>query len=202
MSKKRQTVGPVKNDRGSPIVVRTFSVRHFHDHVIASHAHDWHQLIYASEGVMWVHTAQGDWVVPPNRAVWVPAGVEHGIELTAKVLVQTVYLAVGISDELPRDCCAVNVSPLLRELIVHSVKLGNLDVTVPSRARLIGFLIDQLSVLPAIALQLPLPADERASAQSHGCGRTPRTRAPSDPWPGRPARAPGRSSVCFCKKPV
>ena len=78
------------------IVVRSFAVRHFHDHVIAPHAHDWHQLIYASEGVMWVHTAHGDWVVPPNRAVWVPAGVEHGIEMTGKVLVQTIYLAAGI----------------------------------------------------------------------------------------------------------
>ncbi len=111
---------------------------------------------------MWVHTAVGDWVVPPNRAVWVPAGIEHGIEMTGKVLVQTIYLAAGISGDLPRQCCAVNVSPLLRELILHTVKLGMLDQNVPSRARLIGFLLDQLSVLPAIGLQLPLPVDERA----------------------------------------
>jgi AraC-like DNA-binding protein/mannose-6-phosphate isomerase-like protein (cupin superfamily) len=162
MSKKRQTAGAMRHDEGSRIVVRTFSVRHFHDHVIASHAHDWHQLIYASEGVMWVHTAQGDWVVPPNRAVWVPAGVNHGIEMTGRVLVQTIYLAPDISDELPRQCCAVNVSPLLRELIVHTVTLGNLDQSIPSRARLIGFLMDQLSVLPAIPLQLPFPTDGRA----------------------------------------
>ena len=109
-----------------------------------------------------MHTAQGDWVVPPNRAVWVPAGVEHGIEMTGRVLVQTIYLAADISDELPRQCCAVNVSPLLRELILHTVKLGMLDRNVPSRARLIDFLLDQLSVLPAIPLQLPLPVDERA----------------------------------------
>ena len=142
--------------------MRSFAVRHFYDHVIPSHAHDWHQLIYASEGVMWVHTAVGDWVVPPNRAVWVPAGIEHGIEMTGKVLVQTIYLAADISGELPRQCCAVNVSPLLRELILHTVKLGMLDQNVPSRARLIGFLLDQLSVLPAIPLQLPLPVDGRA----------------------------------------
>ena len=95
------------------IVVRSFAVRHFHDHVIAPHAHDWHQLIYASEGVMWVHTAQGDWVVPPNRAVWVPAGVEHGIEMTGKVLVQTIYLAAGISGRLaPAVLCRQCLSAL------------------------------------------------------------------------------------------
>src|SRR6478672_5433342 len=119
MSKKRQPWRKGRRPGPDRFVVRSYAVRHFHDHVIAPHAHDWHQLIYASEGVMWVHTAQGDWVVPPNRAVWVPAGVEHGIEMTGKALVQTIYLAAGISGELPRTCCAVNVSPLLRELIIH-----------------------------------------------------------------------------------
>jgi hypothetical protein len=162
MSKKRQPARNGQNEGAGRIVVRSFAVRHFHDHVIVSHAHEWHQLIYASEGVMWVHTAQGDWVVPPNRGVWVPAGVEHGIEMAGKVFVQTIYLAADISGELPQRCCAVNISPLLRELILHTVKLGMLDESIPSRARLIGFLIDQLSALPAIPLQLPLPADDRA----------------------------------------
>jgi AraC-like DNA-binding protein len=162
MSKKRQTARNGQHADAGRIVVRSFAVRHFHDHVIAPHAHDWHQLIYASEGVMWVHTAQGDWVVPPNRAVWVPAGVAHGIEMNGRVYVQTIYLAADISGDLPHQCCAVNVSPLLRELIIHTVKLGMLAASIPSRARLIGFLIDQLSVLPAIPLQLPLPTDARA----------------------------------------
>lgn len=162
MSKKRQSSRHGQNEDASGTTVRSFAVRHFHDHVIASHSHEWHQLIYASEGVMWVHTAAGDWVVPPNRAVWVPAGVEHGIELTGEVLVQTIYLATGIPGDLPRHCSAVNVSPLLRELIVHTVKLRSLDQSEPAHARLIGFLVDQLSVLPTIPLQLPLPRDIRA----------------------------------------
>jgi AraC-like DNA-binding protein/mannose-6-phosphate isomerase-like protein (cupin superfamily) len=160
MSKKRQPRRQSEVEDGT--VVRTFAVRHTSAHEIAPHAHDWHQLIYASEGVMWVHTAQGDWVVPPNRAVWVPAGVEHGIEMTGTVFVQTLYLAQGVSGTLPERCCAVNVSPLLRELIRHTVALGMLDKNVPARARLIEFLVDQLSALPAIPLQLPWPLDERA----------------------------------------
>jgi len=154
----RADKGPTEEE----ILVRTFVVRHTHDHVIPPHAHDWHQLIYASEGVMWVQTAQGDWVVPPSRAVWVSAGIEHGIEMTGSVHVQTLYLARGVSSELPDRCCAVNVSPLLRELIRHTVTLGWLDNKDPVKARLIGVLIDQLSVLPTIPLELPWPTDERA----------------------------------------
>ena len=144
------------------IVVRSFAVRHTSPSMIAPHAHDWHQLIYASEGVMWVHTAQGEWVVPPNRAVWVPAGVEHGIEMCGRVFVQTLYLATGVIVTLPEKCSAVNVSPLLRELIIHTIRLGTLDRNVPERARLIGFLVDQLCAMPFIPLQLPLPSDDRA----------------------------------------
>ena len=162
MSKKRQRSGSARRDPEGGIVVRTFAVRHTRDHVIAPHRHDWHQLIYASEGVMWVHTGQGDWVVPPNRAVWVPAGVEHGIEMTGTVLVQTLYLAAFVSEALPGHCCAVNISPLLRELIRHTITLGALNRNIPPHARLLGFLLDQLAAMPAMPLQLPWPADERA----------------------------------------
>lgn len=162
MSKKRQHLERPSRHAEDDTLVRSFAVRHTHDHVIAPHAHDWHQLIYASEGVMWVQTAQGDWVVPPNRAVWVPAGVEHGIEMTGSVFVQTLYLAPSLSSALPDRCCAVNVSPLLRELIRHIVTLGMLDKNDPVRARLLSVLVDQLGALPAVPLQLPWPSDERA----------------------------------------
>lgn len=142
--------------------MRSYAVRHAHAQIIAPHAHDWHQLIYACKGIMWVQTAQGDWVVPPNRAVWVPAHFEHSIEMSGNVYVQTIYLATCLNGALPDRCCAVNVSPLLRELILHIVQLGVLVDDEPVKERLIGFLLDQLSALPTIPLQLPLPSDQRA----------------------------------------
>jgi AraC-like DNA-binding protein len=162
MSKKRHRAGQPLRDSEDGIVVRSFAARHFSGRVIPPHVHDWYQLIYASEGVMWVHTAQGDWVVPPNRAVWVPAGVEHSIEMAGTVLIQTLYFAADITNTVSRRCSAVNVSPLLRELVLHTISLGMLDRNVPEQGRLIAFLLDQLSVLPTIPLQLPLPSDERA----------------------------------------
>src|SRR5262245_34799188 len=115
MSKKRQP-GNRRRSGEDDVPIRTFAVRHTKPHVIPPHSHDWHQLIYATEGVMSVHTAHGAWVIPSHRAVWVPAGVEHRIEMSGTVLVQTLYLATNLSDALPKNCCAVNVPPLLREL--------------------------------------------------------------------------------------
>jgi AraC-like DNA-binding protein len=76
--------------------------------------------------------------------------------------VQTLYLAANISGALPERCCAINVSPLLRELILYIVRIGAIDKSIATRARLVGFLLDQLSEMPTIPLQLPLPSDERA----------------------------------------
>jgi AraC-like DNA-binding protein len=158
MSKKRQLSEPARAD----VLVRTYAIRHLHPQIVPWHAHDWHQLIYAGAGVLWVRTAIGEWVVPPNRAVWVPAGVEHSIETSGRVFLQTLYLSTQVPGDLPRDCCAVNVAPLLRELILHVIQKGVLDDKTGEDVRIIGFLVDQLKVLPSIPLQLPLPSDPRA----------------------------------------
>ena len=53
------------------------------------HYHDWAQLIYASSGVMSVHTEAGAWVVPAQRAVWVPAEMRHRIDMSGPVAMRT-----------------------------------------------------------------------------------------------------------------
>ena len=63
---------------------------------------------------------------------------------------------------LPRRCCVLAVPPLLRELILHAVAQGALRRAVAEQRRLIDFLLDQLRVVPAMPLELPLPRDPRA----------------------------------------
>src|SRR5512134_1300373 len=59
---------------------------------IAPHAHRRSQLIHASSGVMRVRTPQGAWVVPPHRAVWVPAAVMHDVRMAGAVAMRTLYI--------------------------------------------------------------------------------------------------------------
>ena len=163
MSRKRQFPPGLVLEDESDLQVRTMTARYPNEFQIREHTHSWHQLIYASSGVMSVHTTQGAWVVPPHRAVWVAAGIEHRSQMSGGVLMQTLYLAPDLSQVLSRNCCAVNVSPLLRELILHIVGIGMLSRRVPAHARLIAVLLDQLEVLPSTPLQLPLPSDRRAA---------------------------------------
>jgi AraC-like DNA-binding protein len=155
---------PTRQARGRPdgsVWVRTFPLTLLHDHTLASHVHEWDQLTYATAGVLRVSTADASWVVPPHCAVWIPAGTPHAEQMFAPVSVRTLYLAPRLAG-LPRACGTVNVSLLLRELILHVSRLGALDRKVPAQARLIGVVLDQLTDMSAVPLQLPLPRDARA----------------------------------------
>jgi AraC-like DNA-binding protein/quercetin dioxygenase-like cupin family protein len=161
MPRKRQP-SPGSKDPEDAVQIRTLAVGYSHGYVIPPHSHEWGQLIYASQGVMSIQTANSWRVVPPRRAVWVPAGIEHQIEMSGAVSMRTIYLIPALSDSLPPECCVVNVSPLLRELILHAVRIGMLDETVPEHQRLIGVILDQLGTLDTVPLQLPIPGDRRA----------------------------------------
>ena len=157
MSKKRQPLG---GEDG--ILVRSWATTHPSGSEIPSRFYDWDQLAYASQGVMTVQTTQGTWVVPPHRAVWIPANVVYQVGMSGKVSVRTLFFVQGFARRLPERCQAVNVSPLMRELVLHAVRLGMLRQTVPAQARLARVLVDHLETLPTTPLQLPMPRDARA----------------------------------------
>lgn len=84
-------------------------------HVIPLHFHDRDQIVYATRGVMTVRTGDGTWVVPPHRAVWIPAEIPHTIAMSGLVAMRTLYLKPRLATGLPRDCCVINVSSLLKD---------------------------------------------------------------------------------------
>ena len=142
--------------------VRTHPLTLTHNHTLGTHSHDWDQLTYATAGVMRVDTREASWIVPPHRAVWVPAGVPHAEHMFAPVSIRTLYFAPGLANTLPRECRTLNISDLLRELILHTSRLGALDRRTPAHSRVIDVLLDQMAAVSEVPLQLPLPRDARA----------------------------------------
>jgi AraC-like DNA-binding protein/quercetin dioxygenase-like cupin family protein len=126
------------------------------------HHHPWAQLVYASSGTMLVETPRVAWLVPATRAIWIPGGVEHEIRMRGTVAMRTLYLAPGAEDDRLATCRAIEVAPLLRELILHIVSLGMLAEGDASHARLELLLLDLLAAGETAPLELPIPADRRA----------------------------------------
>jgi AraC-like DNA-binding protein/mannose-6-phosphate isomerase-like protein (cupin superfamily) len=130
-------------------------------HVIPLHFHDRDQLVYASRGVMTVRTQDGTWVVPPHRAVWIPAGVPHNVTMSGSVAMRTLYLKPRLASGLPRDCCVINVPPLLKELVLYACRLPRLRNRVQWQGHLIAIILHQLEAVQTVPLQLPHLSDPR-----------------------------------------
>ncbi len=90
---------------------------------IEPHEHDWGQLLYAMSGVMWVETPHEALVVPPQRAVWLPPGVVHGIRVVSDLQMRNIYLRPSLAATLDASVQVLQVDSLLRELIVRLVEL-------------------------------------------------------------------------------
>src|ERR1700744_6069220 len=87
------------------------------------HMHREAQLVYAVRGTMQVTTPKGRWLVPPDRAVWVPARSEHAIDVLADIEMRTLYFDLAWLDREERSFgvdaeFVVRVSRLLHEAIL------------------------------------------------------------------------------------
>ncbi|MGA3301386.1 MAG: helix-turn-helix transcriptional regulator, partial [Candidatus Acidiferrales bacterium] len=165
MSRKRQTAQSPKRPPKTPdgsVLVRTFGVTFTEGHVLKAHRHEWDQFTYATHGVLTIKTEKGTWVIPPHRAVWVPAGIDPVEVMSGPVAARSLFFVPGLAKFLPRECTAVNVSPLLRELILATIRFGYLDRNVPAQARLLAIILDQFETLAQAPLQLKTPSDPRA----------------------------------------
>ena len=72
---------------------------------ILPHSHAKAQLIYANSGVMVVTTDTGAFFVPPQYAVWMPAGIVHRINTRGPLAMRTLYVRSDAAPDLPAEVC-------------------------------------------------------------------------------------------------
>ncbi|HTM35714.1 MAG TPA: helix-turn-helix transcriptional regulator [Terriglobales bacterium] len=160
MSQKRQR-GFFDRSDDLKSAITTLTYDYPAGHVVPLHFHDRDQLVYASRGVMAVRTGNGTWVVPPHRAVWIPAEIPHTITMSGLVAMRTLYLKPRLARSLPRNCCVINVSTLLKELILYACSVRTLKKSVKWQMHLVAVILHQLEAVQTIPLQLPHLSDPR-----------------------------------------
>ncbi|MGE0875916.1 MAG: helix-turn-helix domain-containing protein [Burkholderiales bacterium] len=122
------------------------------------HSHPRAQLLFAAEGVMTVATRNETWIVPPQRAAWMPAGIEHRLAFAGGLRFRTLYVEPGAVPAMPKKPMVLEVTPLLRELILRVMELP-LDYDERSAdGRLAVVLLDELQKLAEFPIGLPVPA--------------------------------------------
>jgi AraC-like DNA-binding protein len=128
--------------------------------VIDWHHHDCGQLLYAAKGVMRVDTPGARWLVPPQRAAWVPPDTPHRVVQQPGLAFRTLYIDRSVTG-LPDEGCVLSVSTLLREMILTFLEREGDYEPTSAQARLAASLVDELRLRPRMRLDLVLPQDKR-----------------------------------------
>jgi AraC-like DNA-binding protein/quercetin dioxygenase-like cupin family protein len=123
-----------------------------------AHTHPFGQLVHAVAGVLRIETRDATWIVPPGRAVWIPAATEHEVHMVTSVAMRTVYVVPEALPGAPSESRVVSVSPLLVELILQALRLPRPYPLSGSEERLFQVLLDQISFRAEVPLHLPMPA--------------------------------------------
>jgi len=170
-----QRVSKTRHAPDGGVWVRTYPVTFLHDITTEHHNRDWHQLTYAIRGHLEVVTDDARRIVPADRAVWIPAGIRHTEVARAPASMRSLFIATIATRYLaarapheprrraaPDQVRTIEVTPLLRELVLHITRLGALDRARPEQARLVGVLCDQIAAAAEVSLELRSPTDPRA----------------------------------------
>lgn len=96
----------------------------------------------------------------PGRGVWLPAGTPHAIRITGNVAARTLFIDPLARADLPASCQIVQISALLRELILTSLALPESYVPGSRDERVYELILDEIRIMPVLPFHLPEPESE------------------------------------------
>jgi AraC-like DNA-binding protein len=128
---------------------------------VGPHRHPWAQFMYSSRGVMSVTTENGNYVMTPEMALWIPPGVEHSVEMVQQIKQESLYVDGSLGQRLAGDGRVVTMTPLVRELIREAGRFPVEYDEFGAEGRLMAVLLDQLEHLVPRDVLLPFPRDAR-----------------------------------------
>jgi AraC-like DNA-binding protein len=135
-----------------------------HGDLVEAHCHPWVQLLYASEGVMRVRTELGVWIIPPRRALLIAPGIVHELKMLSRVNMRALYIDTAAAGVLADGCKLLEVSPLLRELIL-ALSAEPLDYPSGGRGEhLARLILSELAAMETVPIAVPWPRDRRLQA--------------------------------------
>lgn len=175
--------------------VLTLSTDYPDGHLIPVHRHSRSQLLYAFSGVVMVSTDKGRWMVPPEHAIWLPAGTDHAAEMLGDVQLRSIYVLPSAVDGLPTNLRVLAITDLVRSLVAEAVRLPAPPQRTARGALILDLLLHEISSLPEQPLALPFPADRRLAELCRRFISHPSAHATIQEW----AKAAGMSRRSFTR---
>ncbi|MBB6123734.1 AraC family transcriptional regulator [Sphingobium subterraneum] len=124
------------------------------------HSHPRSQLSYAAAGVMSVVTETNSFMLPPQRAIWIPAGIKHEVHCRNPVSSYTLYIDPAL-DRQPTQCRVFEVSDLVKALIFEVGHFPTSYDLEGREGRIARLLLEEIERMPSTPGELTMPRDPR-----------------------------------------
>ena len=144
-----------------------------HRDTIDWHYHDQQQLVYPSRGVLAISTTLGTWIVPPQRAVWIPARVAHAHQAHGPTQMRTLAFPVSLDPPGLDRPAVFTVSGLLREVIAELTSAADPAYSPRQRGDLERVALGQVRRVGQLPVLLPALTDDRLRAVAECFRRDP-----------------------------
>ncbi|MFK8034815.1 MAG: helix-turn-helix domain-containing protein [Hyphomicrobiales bacterium] len=122
-----------------------------------AHSHWRGQLIYAISGSLKVISTAGTWIVPPERAVWMPSKIEHAVQSLTEAETRFLYLDTEAYKGLPDKVTVIHMTSLMRECLLAFLGLPRFYDEEGVAKHLLAVMVEELRVMPVMPLHLPQP---------------------------------------------
>ncbi len=145
------------------------------------HTHNRCQLSFLISGVMTVTTDTASYVLPPNRAIWVPANMRHQASCKSEVEFIVLYVDPKL-DPRPRTARVFEITPLVRALIDEVAQFTEKRQFRDREQRVLEMLISEIELMPHLPASATLPADRRLKRVCDAIIADPADARPLDDW--------------------
>ena len=135
-----------------PLIVRAQSLPA--KSYFAEHSHGWNQLVYAIAGALTVNAEGKSVVISPEQAVWLPTGTRHSVGSLMGAEFRSLWVADNATRDVTSRITLIQVSALLRALIVEA---ASLEEDRHYADRVTALILEQLRRATPIAGALPWP---------------------------------------------
>lgn len=201
MSSHTTSLGPLTPHLYAPTPERPIRGKMHHlrtDQFVVPHHHPWVQVVLSAQGVVRLTVQHGTYLVPPSRALWIPAGVEHAVSIVEDADLRTIYLLrpegrsgpdVPRSEEAAwRQCRVLEVSDLLRALVLEmnvqpdGVGPPLTPADLLRERRINALVLDELRRAKPVRLGVAMPTDKRLRSLCEAVLEDPVRHTTLDAW--------------------
>lgn len=125
------------------------------------HRHYRGQLLCIESGLIRIKTEEGSWILPPQRAGWIPPGAMHSVHLGSALTGRSLFFSPDVCKKLPTLPCVIGISGVLQALALRTLGWSKAESLSLERKRILAVIIDEIRHAPHESLYLPMPKDPR-----------------------------------------